>query len=75
MLQMNAFAFDQIARQPAVHAPQVGEKRDVKQANHPKMWGAEQFAAQLFTFGNSRFTGGAGRWTCHVKVTHTKQHQ
>ena len=34
---MNAFAFNQVARQPAVDPPQIGEKGDVEDADHPKM--------------------------------------
>ena len=42
MLQMDTFAFNQIARQPAVDAPQIGQKGDVKHANHPEMRADEQ---------------------------------
>ncbi|MNH24614.1 hypothetical protein D3C79_845620 [compost metagenome] len=75
MFQVDAFPLDQIAGQPTVHAPQVGQEGDVKQANHPEMRVAQQFPALLFTFRRHRLCIGFGCRTRHVQVAHAKQHQ
>ena len=46
VFEMNAFTLNQVAGQPAVDAPQIGEKGDVEDADHPEVRADKQLAAR-----------------------------
>ena len=73
MLQVNAFAFDQVARQPAIDAPQVGQEGDVKDADDPEVRADEQLAPRGTPLILRRLRGA--RFRLQADTTQTDAHE
>ena len=74
---MNAFAFNQVARQPAIDPPQIGEKGDVENADHPEMRTHEELATRVAACFLRRFIAADFRLQLHAAQpdAHKNQHR